>query len=126
RVVRAERTDAVAQYVIQVVDLHTWVMWVVRKRFRELHAFRKEIKAMCKASPYGDQLKYLFDHLPFPNRSVHAVTSDIILRRQLVLETFLRNVASLDTLLHVAVVGKLQTTVRLRNSTIYPRHKFRR
>ncbi|KAF0717922.1 Aste57867_2011 [Aphanomyces stellatus] len=117
RVVRAERTDAVAQYVIQVVDLHTRVMWVVRKRFRELHAFRKEIKAMCKASPFGDQLKYLFDHLPFPNRSVHAVTSDIILRRQLVLETFLRNVASLspDSLLHVAVVGKLQTTVRLRN-----------
>ncbi|KAF0730635.1 hypothetical protein Ae201684P_021905 [Aphanomyces euteiches] len=110
RVVRAERTESIAQYVIQVVDLHTKVMWVVRKRFRELYAFRKEIKAMCKSSPYGDQLKYLFDHLPFPSRSVHAVTSDIILRRRLVLETFLRNVASLspDTQLHVAIVGKLQ------------------
>ncbi|RHY27856.1 hypothetical protein DYB32_006483 [Aphanomyces invadans] len=112
RVVRAERAgpSAVAYYVIHVVDLHTKVMWVCRKRFRELHAFRREIKAMCKSSPYGDDLTYLFDHLPFPRRSVQKVSSDMILRRRLVLEAFLRNVASLspDTPLHVAVVGKLQ------------------
>ncbi|OQS05256.1 hypothetical protein THRCLA_02585 [Thraustotheca clavata] len=113
RVVRAERTpDGIAQYVIEVLDLHTKVLWVVRKRFSELYRFRKELKAMCRASPYGDQLKYLFD-LPFPSRSVVArhAAPDMILRRRLVLDTFLRNIASLnpDTPLHVAVLGKLQT-----------------
>ncbi|EQC37080.1 hypothetical protein SDRG_05307 [Saprolegnia diclina VS20] len=111
RVVRAERTpDGVAQYVINVVDLHTKVLWVVRKRFRDLYRFRKEVKALCRASPYGDQLKYLFD-IPFPGRSVVAKAPEMILRRRLVLDTFLRNIASLnpDTPLHVAVLGKLQT-----------------
>ncbi|RLO00631.1 hypothetical protein DYB28_011831, partial [Aphanomyces astaci] len=89
RVVRAERTasNAVAHYVMHVVDLHTKVMWECRKRFRELYAFRREIKSMCRNSPYGEELTYLFEHLAFPKRSVVGQTSGArILRRRLVLE----------------------------------------
>ncbi|GLD93773.1 hypothetical protein PINS_up002378 [Pythium insidiosum] len=100
RVVRAEviaSVSSVTEYVLQVVDLHTKVFWVTKKRFHDFYALRKKIRDIIR---HGDalefeSLKFILD-LPFPRRRFRQASSLAVGRRMREIESFLRNVGSLE------------------------------
>uniref|UniRef100_K3WH97 VPS9 domain-containing protein n=1 Tax=Globisporangium ultimum (strain ATCC 200006 / CBS 805.95 / DAOM BR144) TaxID=431595 RepID=K3WH97_GLOUD len=100
RVVRAEIINAmpaVTEYVVHVVDLHTKVFWIAKKRFHEFYLLRKKIKALAReASPAeAEKLKFILE-LPFPRRRFRNPSLETIDRRKGEIEMFLRNVAALE------------------------------
>ncbi|DAZ94782.1 TPA: hypothetical protein N0F65_002395 [Lagenidium giganteum] len=113
RVVRAEVINAVpsvTEYVLQVVDLHTKVFWIVKKRFHEFYLLRKKIRALVRASATDfEQLKHLLE-LPFPRRRFRQAGVDAISRRMEELELFLRNVAAVEPVsrIHVSILTEFQ------------------
>lgn len=110
RVVRAEINPGVTsttEYVLQVVDLHTKVFWIVKKRFHEIYLLRKKIRAIIRqADPATmEELRHILE-LPFPRRRFRHANAEAISHRMETLEVFLRNVAAVEpsSLIHVAIL----------------------
>ncbi|GMF21003.1 unnamed protein product [Phytophthora fragariaefolia] len=103
RVVRSETASsmpAVTEYVLHVVDLHTRVFWITKKRFSDFYFFRRKIRGMIRRAPAAadderDYLRFLMD-LPFPRRRFRPASATAITRGMSEIEVFLRNLAALD------------------------------
>ncbi|CEG47778.1 hypothetical protein F443_04067 [Plasmopara halstedii] len=103
RVVRcdiANSMHAVSEYVLHVVDLHTRVFWITKKRFSDFYYLRRKVRGMIRRAPETadeerDYLRFLLD-LPFPRRRFRPVSSAGINRGLGEIEVFLRNLAALE------------------------------
>ncbi|KAJ8522603.1 hypothetical protein ON010_g17673 [Phytophthora cinnamomi] len=103
RVVRSETVSsmpAVTEYVLHVVDLHTRVFWITKKRFSDFYFLRRKVRGMIRRAPATndeerDYLRFLMD-LPFPRRRFRPASASAITRGMGEIEVFLRNLAALD------------------------------
>ncbi|KAG7401461.1 VPS9 domain containing 1 [Phytophthora boehmeriae] len=103
RVVRCETVSAmpaVTEYVVHVVDLHTRVFWITKKRFSDFYFLRRKVRGIIRHAPEADDeekdyLKFLLD-LPFPRRRFRPASATAINRGMVEIEVFLRNLASLE------------------------------
>ncbi|RLN02455.1 hypothetical protein BBJ28_00006236, partial [Nothophytophthora sp. Chile5] len=103
RVVRCETVSAmpaVTEYVVHVVDLHTRVFWITKKRFSDFFLLRRKVRGMIRRAPEADDeekdcLRFLLD-LPFPRRRFRPAGAAAITRGMGEIEVFLRNVAALE------------------------------
>ncbi|KAG2790941.1 hypothetical protein PC129_g3090 [Phytophthora cactorum] len=103
RVVRCETVSsmpAVTEYVLHVVDLHTRVFWITKKRFSDFYYLRRKIRGMIRRAPEADDeerdyLRFLLD-LPFPRRRFRPASAAAIIRGLGEIEVFLRNLAALE------------------------------
>ncbi|OWZ24533.1 hypothetical protein PHMEG_000424 [Phytophthora megakarya] len=103
RVVRCETVSsmpAVTEYVLHVVDLHTRVFWITKKRFSDFYFLRRKIRGMIRRAPEADDeerdyLRFLLD-LPFPRRRFRPASAAAITRGMREIEVFLRNLAALE------------------------------
>uniref|UniRef100_A0AAV1T1W0 VPS9 domain-containing protein n=1 Tax=Peronospora matthiolae TaxID=2874970 RepID=A0AAV1T1W0_9STRA len=103
RVVRCEAAGSmppVTEYVLHVVDLHTRVFWITKKRFSDFYFLRRKIRAMIRRAPEADDeerdyLRFLLD-LPFPRRRFRPAGAAAVARGMGEIEVFLRNVAALE------------------------------
>ncbi|KAL4087620.1 hypothetical protein PRIC1_013509 [Phytophthora ramorum] len=103
RVVRCETVSsmpAVTEYVLHVVDLHTRVFWITKKRFSDFYFLRRKIRGIIRRAPEADDderdyLRFLTD-LPFPRRRFRPASAASISRGMVEIEVFLRNLASLE------------------------------
>lgn len=102
RVVRCETVSAmpaVTEYVLHVVDLHTRVFWITKKRFSDFYYLRRKVRGMIRraseADDERDYLRFLMD-LPFPRRRFRPASAAAINRGMGEIEVFLRNLAALE------------------------------
>ncbi|KAL3671353.1 hypothetical protein V7S43_003281 [Phytophthora oleae] len=102
RVVRCETVSAmpaVTEYVLHVVDLHTRVFWITKKRFSDFYYLRRKVRGMIRRAPETDDerdyLRFLMD-LPFPRRRFRPASAAAINRGMGEIEVFLRNLAALE------------------------------
>ncbi|EGZ15597.1 hypothetical protein PHYSODRAFT_351564 [Phytophthora sojae] len=103
RVVRSETVSsmpAVTEYVLHVVDLHTRVFWITKKRFSDFYFLRRKVRGMIRRAPAADDderdyLRFLMD-IPFPRRRFRPASASAITRGMGEIEVFLRNLAALD------------------------------
>lgn len=103
RVVRFETVSsmpAVTEYVVHVVDLHTRVFWITKKRFSDFYFLRRKIRGMIRRAPETDDeekeyLRFLLN-LPFPRRRFRPASAAVISRGIGEIEVFLRNLAALE------------------------------
>ncbi|KAE9134259.1 hypothetical protein PF010_g2518 [Phytophthora fragariae] len=103
RVVRSETVSsmpAVTEYVLHVVDLHTRVFWITKKRFSDFYFLRRKVRGMIRRAPVADDdekdyLRFLMD-IPFPRRRFRPASASAITRGMGEIEVFLRNLAALD------------------------------
>ncbi|KAG7385659.1 VPS9 domain containing 1 [Phytophthora pseudosyringae] len=103
RVVRCETVSsmpAVTEYVLHVVDLHTRVFWITKKRFSDFYYLRRKVRGMIRRAPETadeerDYLRFLLD-LPFPRRRFRPASAAAITRGMGEIEVFLRNLAALE------------------------------
>lgn len=117
RVVRCETVSsmpAVVEYVLHVVDLHTRVFWITKKRFSDFYYLRRKIRGMIRRAPETaddekDYLRFLLD-LPFPRRRFRPASTAGGNRGLDEIEVFLRNLAALEptSKLQRSILAELQ------------------
>ncbi|KAF4320946.1 hypothetical protein BBO99_00000701 [Phytophthora kernoviae] len=117
RVVRCETVSAmpaVTEYVVHVVDLHTRVFWITKKRFSDFYFLRRKVRGIIRHAPEADNeekdyLRFLLD-LPFPRRRFRPASATAISRGMGEIEVFLRNLAALepDSKLQRSLLKELQ------------------
>jgi len=117
RVVRSETVSsmpAVTEYVVHVVDLHTRVFWITKKRFSDFYFLRRKVRGMIRRAPEADDeerdyLRFLME-LPFPRRRFRPASGASITRDMGEIEVFLRNLAALEprTRLQRSILLELQ------------------
>ncbi|TMW56314.1 hypothetical protein Poli38472_006324 [Pythium oligandrum] len=117
RIVRTEAVgtvQTVTEYVVHVVDLHTKVFWIVKKRFNDFYLLRKKIRDMIRGGSTSEieQLRFITE-LPFPRRRFRHASSDAVVRRMREIELFLRNVAALEptTKIRVNILREFQLSM---------------
>ncbi|TDH67947.1 hypothetical protein CCR75_004184 [Bremia lactucae] len=113
RLVRCETMSSVTDYIVHVIDLHTRVFWITKKRFSDFYDLRRKVRGIIRCAVAAEEekeyLRFLLE-LPFPRRRFRPTNTAAVTRGMGEIEVFLRNLAALepDSMLQRSLLTEFQ------------------